>query len=55
VGCTRDASQIAALHGAGRKVICYFSAGSYESGRPDSGQFPPAAIGRVMDGWPDER
>ncbi len=48
-------AQIDALRASGRKVVCYFSAGSYEPGRPDSGQFPAAAIGRVMDGWPDEK
>lgn len=50
-----SASQIAALKAAGRKVICYFSAGSYEPGRPDSASFPAAVKGSVMDGWPDER
>jgi len=48
-----SASQVAALHAAGRKVICYFSAGSYESGRPDSGSFPSAVKGKKMDGWPE--
>lgn len=49
------AAQIAGLHAAGRKVICYFSAGSYEPDRPDSAQFPAAVKGSVLDGWPDER
>jgi hypothetical protein len=47
--------QIDRLHAAGRIVICYFSAGSYEPGRPDSGDLPAIEIGRVMEGWPDER
>ncbi len=42
------------LHAAGRKVICYFSAGSYEPGRPDSGDFPQSVIGNELDGWPGE-
>ncbi len=46
---------IAALHAQGRKVICYFSAGSYEPGRPDSSQFPAATLGNGLDGWPGER
>jgi hypothetical protein len=46
---------ISALKAKGIKVICYFSAGSYEKGRPDSAKFPAAAIGNVLDGWPDER
>jgi hypothetical protein len=46
---------ITALHDAGRKVICYFSAGSHEDWRPDADEFPPAAIGDPLDGWPGER
>jgi hypothetical protein len=49
------ASVIDQLHADGRIVICYFSAGSYEPGRPDSNEFPSAALGNVLDGWPDER
>jgi hypothetical protein len=49
------ASAIAALHVAGRKVICYFSAGSFEDWRADAGQFPAAALGNALDGWPGER
>lgn len=43
------------LRAQGRVVICYFSAGSVEDWRPDAGDFPPAAIGETLDGWPDER
>jgi hypothetical protein len=46
---------IDALHAAGRKVICYFSAGSHEDWRADAGQFPTSAIGNPLDGWPGER
>lgn len=46
---------IDALHTAGRIVICYFSAGSWENYRPDAGQFPPEVLGNVLDGWPDEK
>jgi len=49
------AGAIDQLHADGRIVICYFSAGSYEPGRPDSADFPAAALGNVLDGWPDER
>jgi hypothetical protein len=52
---TTPAATIDTLHAAGRKVICYFSAGSYEPDRPDSGDFPAAALGNVLDGWPDEK
>ena len=48
-------STIESLHAMGRKVICYFSAGSYENWRADASQFPAAAKGKVMDGWPNER
>ncbi len=43
------------LRGAGRTVICYFSAGSFEQWRDDAGDFPAAAIGEPLDGWEDER
>lgn len=48
-------STIDALHAAGRIVICYFSAGSYEQWRSDAMAFPTAALGNTLDGWPDER
>lgn len=51
---TSDAD-IATLKAAGRVVICYFSAGSWEPGRTDSDDFPPATLGDALDGWPDER
>ncbi|KPM45279.1 hypothetical protein AK830_g1273 [Neonectria ditissima] len=50
-----DVSTFQALQNAGRKVVCYFSAGSYENYRDDAGQFKKADLGKVMDGWPDER
>ncbi len=46
---------IADLKARGVKVICYFSAGSYEAWRPDIGKFAPTAIGQPLDGWPGER
>ncbi|WP_233585510.1 endo alpha-1,4 polygalactosaminidase [Corallococcus sp. CA054B] len=48
-------SVIDALKARNRKVICYFSAGSYEDWRPDSGEFPPKALGAALDGWPGEQ
>lgn len=50
-----DAGLIADLHAQGRKVICYFSAGSIEDWRPDAGQFPAHVIGKDYDGWPGEK
>ncbi|MET4895956.1 endo alpha-1,4 polygalactosaminidase [Sphingomonadaceae bacterium jetA1] len=52
-----DTSQaaITALHGQGRRVICYFSAGSVENWRPDAAQFASQDIGKPLDGWAGER
>lgn len=52
---TTDSSVAAALHGAGRKLVCYFSAGSFESWRPDAGRFTPSDKGGNVPGWPGER
>jgi len=42
------------LHAGGRRVVCYFSAGTWESFRP--GPPPPAAaLGRALPDYPDER
>ncbi|MGF1504974.1 MAG: endo alpha-1,4 polygalactosaminidase [Anaerolineae bacterium] len=43
------------LDDAGRIVICYFSAGSYEEWRPNAGHFPQEVVGLPLDDWPDER
>ncbi|TIA32691.1 endo alpha-1,4 polygalactosaminidase [Aureobasidium pullulans] len=43
------------MHLQGIKVICYFSAGSWESYRPDAGMFPPQDIGNDLSGWPGEK
>jgi hypothetical protein len=48
-------SVIDSLHASGRIVICYFSAGSYENWRPDTADFPTAALGNPLSGWPGER
>ena len=50
-----SASVVAALHAQGRKVICYFSAGTWEAWRPDANQFPPSVIGNDDAGWPNEK
>lgn len=42
------------LHAEGRKVLCYFSAGSGEDWRPDYAGFDAAALGKPLDGWPGE-
>ena len=48
------ASIIAWAQGQGRKVICYFSAGSYEDWRPDATSFKPEDYGNGLDGWEGE-
>lgn len=45
------ASTIAGLQARGIKVICYFSAGSFESWREDADAFPTSVKGKKMDGW----
>ena len=46
-----SAATIAQLHAAGRRVICYFSAGSFEPWRGDAAAFPPSVKGKKMHGW----
>lgn len=48
-------AEVATLHAAGRKVICYINAGAYEDWRPDAAAFPAAVLGDALDGWPGER
>ncbi|MCE7883900.1 MAG: endo alpha-1,4 polygalactosaminidase [Actinobacteria bacterium ATB1] len=48
-------ADIATLHGRGRRVVCYFSAGSWEEWRPDAAEYPDDMLGRGLDGWPGER
>ena len=43
------------LLGAGRRVICYFSAGSFEDFRPDADQFLATDLGNPLGDFPDER
>jgi hypothetical protein len=46
---------VALLHRKHVKVICYLDVGSWESYRPDKGEFPRSVIGRRYQGFPDER
>ena len=46
---------IQSLKDDGKKVICYFSAGSYENWRDDKDDFPTSVLGNTMDGWADEK
>ena len=49
------AETIQGLQAEGRRVICYFSAGSWEPYRPDAGDFPESVLGGPVEGWEDER
>ncbi|MEK6898553.1 MAG: endo alpha-1,4 polygalactosaminidase [Nanoarchaeota archaeon] len=46
---------INALQNRGIKVICYFSAGSYENWRIDKDDFPNEVQGKTLEGWEDEK
>ena len=50
-----SAENIATLQASGKKVICYFSAGSWEDWRADATDFPEAVRGSVLEGWENER
>jgi hypothetical protein len=49
-----SADIVASLHLKNRKVVCYFSAGTWEDWREDAKLFPPSVIGRKVAGWPGE-
>jgi hypothetical protein len=48
-------SVIDQLHKRDIKVICYFSAGSWEEFRDDATQFPESVVGKQLDNYDDER
>lgn len=50
-----DMPTLTTLKAAGRKVVCYFSAGSGEDWRPDYSKFTSADLGSALQGWPGER
>jgi len=50
-----SAQKISELKVKGKKVVCYFSAGSSESWRSDFSKFPSSVQGKPLDGWPGER
>ncbi|MGD8451921.1 MAG: endo alpha-1,4 polygalactosaminidase [Phycisphaerae bacterium] len=43
------------LHAQGRRVICYFSAGTFEDFRPDADEFLAAELGNTLEDYVDER
>ncbi|GAM83051.1 hypothetical protein ANO11243_010370 [Dothideomycetidae sp. 11243] len=52
---TNTPSTISRLRSHGKKVICYFSAGTYEPDRPDSHLFAKEDLGKGLPEWPGER
>jgi len=48
-------SLVKKLHAAGRKVICYVDAGTWEDWRPDASSFPKSVLGNPDGNWPGER
>ncbi len=54
-GADTPKSTVDALHARGIKVMCYFSAGSWENWRADANQFPAYVLGKTLDGWADEK
>ncbi len=53
-GFENDAEDVARLHRAGRKVICYVNVGAWEDFRPDRDDFPRSVLGGP-NGWEGER
>lgn len=49
-----SARVVASLHNAGRIVICYIDAGTWENWRPDASKFPNSVKGK-NNGWPGEK
>ncbi len=46
---------ISELKSSGKKVLCYFSAGSSENWRSDFSKFKSSSLGKSMDGWKGEK
>lgn len=38
----------------GKRTICYLSAGTLETWRPDAGRFPEEVVGKAMEEWDEE-
>jgi hypothetical protein len=53
-GFNTKASEVAALHKLGKRVVCYIDIGTWENWRPDAKEFPISVRGE-SNGWPGER
>lgn len=54
-GFDNTSETVSTLKSAGKYVIAYFSAGTYENWRPDEGDFPSGVKGNNVDGWAGEK
>jgi hypothetical protein len=54
-GQANSAKTVSILHAKRAHVICYVEVGGWENYRPDAKAFPASVLGKVIDGWPDER
>jgi hypothetical protein len=56
-GFDTSKATVAALHRsrAGRGVVCYIDAGTWENWRPDAKEFPARLLGKKDGGWAGER
>jgi hypothetical protein len=54
-GFETSKATVAKLHSQGVKVICYLDVGSWEDYRPDASKFPKSSLGKVYEGWEEER
>ncbi len=53
-GENATAGDVASIHAAGAKAVCYVDVGTLEQGRSDYGQFPASVVGPAVAGWPGE-
>jgi hypothetical protein len=54
-GFDNSADTVAALHAAGKRVICYIETGAWEDYRSDAAEFPSDVLGRKVSDYPAER
>lgn len=54
-GFDNNQAKFTTLRNAGKYVIAYFSAGTYENWRPDQASFPSGVKGNNVDGWAGEK
>ena len=53
-GFDNSQREVATLHSAKKRVICYIDVGTWENWRPDASRFPSSVLGKP-NGWPGER